>query len=160
MLVILGNQLFPLGYLPPPDDGPVFMAEDVGLCTYVKHHQQKIVLFLAAMRSYADALRSAGYDVIYHELDVANPESYEDKLDAALRLKARHRLQHFEIEDKPMERRLLEFSARHELARVELRVAHVCVYAGCVFVVCKGQVAAAHGRLLQAAASLPGRADR
>ena len=85
MLVILGNQLFPPGHLPPPDEGPVFMAEDVGLCTYVKHHQQKIVLFLAAMRSYADALRSAGYDVIYHELDVANPASYEDKLDAALR---------------------------------------------------------------------------
>ena len=36
---------------------PVFMAEDVGLCTYEKHHQQKIVLFLAAMRAYADELR-------------------------------------------------------------------------------------------------------
>lgn len=121
MLVILGNQLFPLEYLPSPDHGPVFMAEDVGLCTYVKHHQQKIVLFLAAMRSYADALRVAGYDVVYHELDVANPESYEDKLDAALRAKGATRLQHFEIEDKPMERRILEFTARHELARVELQ---------------------------------------
>jgi len=121
MLVILGNQLFPPGYLPPPDEGPVFMAEDVGLCTYVKHHQQKIVLFLAAMRSYADALRSAGYDVIYHELDVANPESYEDKLDAALRAEGATRLQHFEIEDKPMERRLVEFAEHHDLARLELQ---------------------------------------
>ena len=121
MLVILGNQLFPPAHLPPPDEGPVFMAEDVGLCTYVKHHQQKIVLFLAAMRSYADALRSAGYDVIYHELDVANPESYEDKLDAALRAKGATRLQHFEIEDKPMERRLVEFAEHHELARLELQ---------------------------------------
>ena len=68
MLVILGNQLFPLEHLPPPATTPVFMAEDLGLCTYVKHHQQKIVLFLAAMRAYADELTEAGYDVTYHLL--------------------------------------------------------------------------------------------
>ena len=64
LLVILGNQLFPLEHLPAPESVIVFMAEDMGLCTYEKHHQQKIVLFLAAMRSYAAgspccALRSA-----------------------------------------------------------------------------------------------------
>ena len=63
MLVVLGNQLFPLHHLPEPGATPVFMAEDLGLCTYEKHHQQKIVLFLAAMRAYADELRAAGYDV-------------------------------------------------------------------------------------------------
>ena len=55
LLVILGNQLFAPEHLPPPDSMPVFMAEDMGLCTYEKHHQQKIVLFLAAMRAYAEA---------------------------------------------------------------------------------------------------------
>ena len=49
LLVILGNQLFPLRFLPPARDVGVFMAEDMGLCTYEKHHQQKIVLFLAAI---------------------------------------------------------------------------------------------------------------
>lgn len=56
MLVILGNQLFSPEHLPAAATTPVFMAEDLGLCTYVRHHQQKIVLFLAAMRSYADAM--------------------------------------------------------------------------------------------------------
>jgi deoxyribodipyrimidine photolyase-related protein len=121
MLVILGNQLFPLKHLPPPQTTPVFMAEDVGLCTYVKHHQQKIVLFLAAMRSYADVLRGAGYDVVYHKLDAAGTASYEDKLDAALQARAAKQIQHFEIEDKPMELRLLDFARRHELTRRELR---------------------------------------
>jgi len=33
------------------------MAEDYGLCTYEKHHKQKILLFLSSMRSYADNLK-------------------------------------------------------------------------------------------------------
>ena len=37
-----------------------------------RHHQQKIVLFLAAMRSYHDELRAAGYRVLYVELDAEN----------------------------------------------------------------------------------------
>jgi deoxyribodipyrimidine photolyase-related protein len=120
MLVILGNQLFPLKYLPSPDTTGVFMAEDVGLCTYEKHHQQKIVLFLAAMRAYADELRSAGYEVDYQQLDVSDNRSYEEKLAAALRCNGVSQLQHFEIEDKPMELRLTRFAAKHKLKRAEL----------------------------------------
>ena len=78
MLVILGNQLFPLEHLPAPAGMPVFMAEDMGLCTYERHHQQKIVLFLAAMRAYADELRAAGYDLHYLALDPADTRSYEE----------------------------------------------------------------------------------
>jgi deoxyribodipyrimidine photolyase-related protein len=121
MLVILGNQLFPLRYLPPPDDAAVFMAEDLDLCTYVKHHQQKIVLFLAAMRSYADELRQAGYRLTYHQLDIDDTRCYEDKLAAALQAQGATSLCHFEIEDKRMENRLVDFSAKHSLLRRELR---------------------------------------
>ena len=85
MLVILGNQLFPLQYLPPADSTSVFMAEDVGLCTYEKHHQQKIVLFLAAMRAYADQLRAAGYCVRCQELDITDSRPFEDKLAADMK---------------------------------------------------------------------------
>ena len=84
MLVLFGNQLFAERHLPPPSAGPVFMAEDVGLCTYVRHHQQKIVLFLAAMRAYRDELRDAGYEVHYVELDPSDERSYEQKLESAL----------------------------------------------------------------------------
>ncbi len=120
MLVILGNQLFPLQFLPPPASVPVFMAEDVGLCTYERHHQQKIVLFLAAMRSYADELRAAGYEVHYAELDTDDTRTYEGKLAAALQQYATQRLVHFEIEDKAMEARIIEFANSGELEREEL----------------------------------------
>ncbi|MDH3531515.1 MAG: cryptochrome/photolyase family protein [Gammaproteobacteria bacterium] len=120
MLVILGNQLFPLQYLPDPADGPVFMAEDVGLCTYERHHQQKIVLFLAAMRAYADELREAGFDVVYHELDINKSDTYERKLTRTLQSRRSSVLRHFEIEDKPMERRLVEFARANDLDRHEL----------------------------------------
>ena len=119
MLVILGNQLFPLQHLPP-SSVPVFMAEDLGLCTYEKHHQQKIVLFLAAMRAYADELRSGGYQVLYQELDVNDARPYEAKLDAAIESAGADTLLHFEIEDKAMEQRIIAFAAERELPREEL----------------------------------------
>ncbi len=120
MLVILGNQLFPVRYLPTPGSMPVFMAEDVGLCTYERHHQQKIVLFLAAMRAYADELRAAGYEVHYIELDTSDARDYEDKLRQALQATGADRLVHFEIEDKAMEQRIIEFAKAGQLDREEL----------------------------------------
>ncbi len=121
MLVILGNQLFAPERLPPSGDGPVFMAEDLGLCTYERHHQQKIVLFLAAMRAYADELRAAGYDVHYARLDPENDRPYEEKLSDALHGAGDSRLVHFEVEDKAMETRLIEFAERNGLERTELQ---------------------------------------
>jgi deoxyribodipyrimidine photolyase-related protein len=117
MLVVLGNQLFPLQHLPPARQTTVFMAEDISLCTYVRHHQQKIVLFLAAMRSYADELTEAGYEVTYHRLDADDERSYEDKVAAALDAQDATSLEHFEIEDKAMEHRLAEFAGLHKLER-------------------------------------------
>ena len=120
LLVVLGNQLFPLEHLPPPGEARVFMAEDLGLCTYVRHHQQKIVLFLAAMRSYADALGSAGYDVDYVRLDRKDSRDYEAKLNESLGGSDVTGLVHFEIEDKAMEKRLIEFADAGDVKRTEL----------------------------------------
>ena len=120
MLVILGNQLFPLQHLPTPEETPVFMAEDVGLCTYEKHHQQKIVLFLAAMRSYADELCDAGYVVHYVTLDLSDSRPYELKLRDALEATGAKRIRHFEIEDRAMEQRLVSFASEEGLQREEL----------------------------------------
>ena len=120
MLVILGNQLFPLQHLPPPDAGPVYMAEDIGLCTYERHHQQKIVLFLSAMRAYADELRAAGYEVHYQALNTTDVRPYETWLAATMDATNSTRLLHFEIEDKAMEARLIAFAEKHEYARQEL----------------------------------------
>ena len=57
MFLILGNQLFPLKYLKPYKDSTFLMMEDYGLCTFQKHHKLKLILFLSAMRSYADELK-------------------------------------------------------------------------------------------------------
>ena len=120
MFVVLGNQLFPPKHLPTAAETHIFMAEDLGLCTYEKHHQQKIVLFLAAMREYADELREAGYTVTYRSLDTEDTSSYEDMLLSALREHGADSLEHFEIEDKAMERRLIEFAAENNLVRTQL----------------------------------------
>ena len=116
VFVILGNQLFPFAHLKPHRDARFFMAEDLGLCTYVKHHQQKITLFLAAMRAHADDLRSHGLDVHYEKLDDQDrgdiQTKYETKLARFLDDEATdaRRLVMFEIEDKFFEKRMTEFA--------------------------------------------------
>ena len=58
LFLILGNQLFPQKYIDHfKNDHLFFMSEDYELCTYEKHHKLKILLFLSAMRSYADNLK-------------------------------------------------------------------------------------------------------
>ncbi|MEO0513818.1 MAG: cryptochrome/photolyase family protein [Planctomycetota bacterium] len=116
LVVVLGNQLFPFAEFKNARlrDTRFFMAEDVGLCTYVKHHQQKIVLFLAAMRSYADELRSQGCDVHYESLDdqsgTALQTKYETKLSRFAEGQGIKRLVMFEIEDKFFEERIEAFA--------------------------------------------------
>lgn len=120
LFVVLGNQLFPPARLPKQAGNTIFMAEDVGLCTYVRHHQQKIVLFLAAMRSYADELRAAGFKVVYHTLEPDSGLSYEQRLEAAVGETGATEIIHFEIEDKAMETRIIDFAEAAGLSRTEI----------------------------------------
>jgi deoxyribodipyrimidine photolyase-related protein len=126
LMVVLGNQLFPPERLEECRDAVVFMAEDLGLCTYVRHHQQKLVRFLAAMRSYADELRDAGFDVRYFPLDTGDDASYEDKLGHVVTELGCGELLHFEVEDKPMEERLVEFCEERSIERIELQSPMFC----------------------------------
>jgi len=107
----LGNQLFPPHTVPGEyRRDPVFMAEDMGLCTYVRHHKQKITLCLAAMRAHADELGGRGVEVHYQSLSPQNgPQlqaTYETKLDGFLRDHAVSELVVHEVEDKFFEQRL------------------------------------------------------
>ncbi len=97
------------------------MKEDHGLCTYERHHQQKIVLFLAAMRRYRDQLLLAGFDVAYHELGAAEDTDYERSLERVLDARNCGELLHFEIEDKPMESRLIDLAKHRGLPRTAVR---------------------------------------
>ena len=83
LFIVLGNQLFPIKNLKSfKDDHVFFMCEDYGLCTYEKHHKHKILLFLSAMRSYAEDLMLNKYKIIYKKIEDKDfKESYEDKLE-------------------------------------------------------------------------------
>ena len=117
LVLLLGNQLFAPETLRAWRDTPIFMAEDVGLCTYVRHHQQKLVLFLASMRAHAAALREAGFEVDYRDLDHGGERPYEEKLLEALRASGADTLVHFEIEDRFFEARIAAFAREHGLRR-------------------------------------------
>ena len=70
--IILGDQLsLDLAALTDLDPGldTVLMMEVASESTYVRHHKQKIVLVLSAMRHFAEALRRRGVQVNYIKLD-------------------------------------------------------------------------------------------
>ncbi len=106
---ILGNQLFPIYQINLSKDVPVFMAEDNGLCSYIKHHKSKIALFFSAMRSYRDQLNNNGYKVIYYDANNNFLTSYFDKLLNIVKSNKIEKIEIYEIEDKPFEKDFLEF---------------------------------------------------
>jgi deoxyribodipyrimidine photolyase-related protein len=66
--LVLGDMLF--DGLPGLDAAEtIFMCEDVSLCTRVRHHQIKLVLFLSSMRHFRDRLVRQGRNVRYCELE-------------------------------------------------------------------------------------------
>ena len=116
LLLILGNQLFPLEYLKKANIKKIFMAEDFGLTTYHKHHKLKILMFLWAMRQYRDKLIENGYIVYYYSIDDKNFKvSYEDKLLCIIKDKKIERINYFEIEDHFFEDVFNEFVIRNNI---------------------------------------------
>ena len=69
IFIILGNQLFDPKLLKSKGCREVFMSEDFGLCTFVKHHKLKLYLFLTAMREYKDELERHDIKVHYYDLE-------------------------------------------------------------------------------------------
>ena len=76
LIPVLGDQLssnLPSLRGADPGDTVVLMMEVVEEATYVRHHKQKLVYILSAMRHHADALRADGWTVDYVKLD--NPDN-------------------------------------------------------------------------------------
>lgn len=110
--LVLGDQLSreisALRDIDPAGD-VVLMVEVWDETTYVRHHKQKIVLVLAAMRHFAAALRAEGIAVDYIRLDDAgNSGSFTGELERAL---ARHRADRVVVTE-PGEWRVWEFMQR------------------------------------------------
>ena len=104
--VVLGNQLFPIDYLKQLNIKHVFMKEDMNLCTYEKHHKQKITLFLSSMRSYRDELKKNKITTKYCELMEYNSMTYEEYLKRYLEKIKIKKISIWSIEDKWFEKRL------------------------------------------------------
>ena len=107
LFIILGNQLFNPHYLKKFKDHTFYMSEDYGLCTYEKHHKLKILLFLSSMRSFKDELKSKSFKVIYEDVNTKFKTSYEKKLENIIKEKKVTEVSFFEIEDKPVEKKII-----------------------------------------------------
>ena len=108
--VVLGNQLFDKKYLTEfKNSCDFFIQEDMGLCSYFKHHKQKIYYFLASMREYRDYLKKNNFKVNYISLDknISNFKDYFAGLKSFLIKKNISKINIFEIED-------LEFRIKFE----------------------------------------------
>ncbi|MDX1418333.1 MAG: cryptochrome/photolyase family protein [Rubricoccaceae bacterium] len=81
---VLGDQLHPRNpALGPPSDTHVLMAEVAAEADRHANHKQRLALFFAAMRHWADDRRRDGYTVRYHALD--DPDAPHDLADALTR---------------------------------------------------------------------------
>ena len=89
--LVLGDQLSDrlpaLDGIDPARD-VVLMAEVLAECTYVRHHQKKIVLVLSGMRHFAARLRQRGVRVAYTALD--DPDNTHSLRGEMLRAIAAH----------------------------------------------------------------------
>ena len=116
LFFILGNQLFPLKYMDRfKKDHGFFMAEDNGLCTYEKHHKQKILLFLSSMRSYADRLKKEKYKLDYLKIEDKDfKDDYFKKLKRTIIQKKITEITSFEVEDKFFEKKIFTVSKKRK----------------------------------------------
>ena len=101
VFIVLGNQLFDKKYLNTfKKKCHFFMQEDYGLCTYYKHHKQKIYYFLASMREYRDYLSLNDFKISYIELEknIKNYDSYFEGLNSFLIKNKIKKINIFDIE--------------------------------------------------------------
>ena len=111
LFFILGNQLFPLKYIDRfKKDHSFYMAEDYELCTYEKHHKQKILLFLSSMRSYADTLKANKYKVEYSKIeDKGFKDTYFKKLKIIINQKKITEISSLRLRINFLKRKFLNF---------------------------------------------------
>lgn len=117
LLIILGNQLFPIDYIKQTNCKKIFIAEDYGLCKEYKHHKLKILMFFLAMRKYRDELINKGYEVYYHRIeDKCFKDSFENKLNKIISDHNIKEVNYFEIVDKFFSKRIKDMEHKSNIA--------------------------------------------
>ncbi len=117
LFFLLGNQLFDEKYLEKfKKDHIFYMAEDFELCTYEKHHKNKILLFLSSMRSHADRLKKSNFKIEYSSIDGKTFKlDYTEKLKKIIKSKKITQISSFEIEDKFFENKISNFTKKENI---------------------------------------------
>jgi len=116
LFIVLGNQLFHPKYFANYKSSTFFLAEDFGLCTYEKHHKQKILYFLSAMRSFKEELQQLGFKIIYKSIEDNDFKiDYIKKLNQTIKEKKINQVSLFEIEDKPFEKKIISFLKKENI---------------------------------------------
>ena len=108
LFLVLGNQLFPLSYFEHyKKDHLFFMSEDFELCTYEKHHKNKILFYLSSMRSFHDNLIEKNFKTKYLPIeDQQFKVPYTEKLISIIKKNKISKVTSFEIEDKMFEKKI------------------------------------------------------
>ena len=117
LFFLLGNQLFDVKYLEKfKKDHIFYMAEDFQLCTYEKHHKNKILLFLSSMRSHADRLKKSKFKIEYSTIEEKTFKlDYTEKLKKIIKSKKITEISSFEIEDKFFEKKISNFTKKENI---------------------------------------------
>ncbi len=117
LFFLLGNQLFDEKYLEKfKKDHIFYMAEDFELCTYEKHHKNKILLFLSSMRSHAERLKKSNFKIEYSSIEEKIFKlNYTEKLKKIIKSKKITEISSFEIEDKFFEKKISNFTKKENI---------------------------------------------
>ena len=103
--IVLGNQLFPKKYYQKATS--LFMCEDIDLCTHYRYHKHKIILFLSAMRSFADQFENVNY------FKLEDQSHFFKKLE--FYVDGKSEIYIYEIEDKFFEKKILDFFVKRKI---------------------------------------------
>lgn len=109
MIFFQGNQLFDPELFKnqfPSHEFHIFMREDKGMCHRYKFHKHKLILILAGMRTYAEELRSYGYQVHYEKIDQQQSGDYFSAITNFIKVNEIKSVVHYELEDKFFEDKL------------------------------------------------------
>ncbi|MFK7780847.1 cryptochrome/photolyase family protein [Psychroserpens sp.] len=95
--LILGDQLnIKHSWFKKSDDSIVYCLFEMRQETdYVKHHVQKVIGFFAAMRQFAEVLKSNGHHVVYYKINDSNNK--QNLLDNLNQLIQDFNIEHFEF---------------------------------------------------------------
>ena len=125
--LILGDQLnIKHSWFKETNDDVVYCLFEMRQETdYVKHHIQKVIGFFAAMRQFAEDLKSKGHDVVYYKLnDKNNTQNLTDNLQLLIKDYKIKRFEYIFPDEYRLDQQLRDFCEQIEIACETISAEH------------------------------------